>query len=190
VEQSDVFRLFVEAAERLGIAYFVTGSMASIVHGEPRLTLDLDVVVELRPEQVRAFCAAFPEPAFYCPVAAARDAVLRRFQFNIVHPDSGFKIDVILLGDSVFDRGRFGRRVRRPTGLGFDAWFASAEDVIVKKLQYFNEGGSDKHIRDIVGILKVQGPALDRDYVAGWAARLNLTSIWEDCLKHSPPETP
>ncbi|MGL4554124.1 MAG: hypothetical protein ACRC33_23420 [Gemmataceae bacterium] len=184
MKPSELLRTFATTAERLGIPYRVVGSVATITYGEIRYTNDIDILLDLRLDQVEAFCDAFPEPDFYCSRQAAREAVARRFQFNILHPGSGYKINVILPGDSVFDRGRFLRRVRCDTGLGF----ASAEDVILKKLEYFREGGSDKHIRDIVGVMKTQGAGLDRPYVADWAGRLGVAGLWEECLRRAPLE--
>ncbi len=128
--------------------------------------------------QVPEFCAAFPAPEFYCSAEAVEQAVRRRFQFNILHPQSGLKIDVIIATDSEFDRSRLSRSIRLPGGADFEAAFASPEDVIIKKLEYFHEGGSDKHLRDIVGVLKVQADRIDRDYLTDWIARLKLENEW------------
>lgn len=179
---SELLRRLAGTLERLGIPYLVTGSMATIAYGEPRFTNDIDVVVALRPEQVDAFCAAFPAPEFYCPRETVAQAVRDRFPFNILHPESGLKIDVLIPTDSEFDRARLSRGVRVQGGPDFAAWFASPEDVIVKKLQYFQEGGSEKHLRDIAGVLKVRGERLDRAYIAAWADRLGLKAEWEMVL--------
>lgn len=104
MELSDLLRRLAETLERLQIPYLVTGSLATVAYGEPRFTNDIDVVVDLRPEQVDAFCAAFPDPDFYCPQDMVRQSVQQRFPFNILHPESGLKIDVIMATDSEFDR--------------------------------------------------------------------------------------
>jgi hypothetical protein len=179
VEQSELLKRLAGTLDRLGIPYLLTGSMATSVYGEPRFTNDIDVVVALGPDQVPALCAAFPAPDFFCSPDAAEQAVRQRFQFNILHLASGLKVDVIVATDSAFDRSRLGRGVRLPAGEDFDATFASPEDVIIKKLQYFREGGSDKHLRDIVGVLKVQKERIDRRYLADWIARLGLETEWQ-----------
>src|SRR5205823_13190099 len=92
---SELLRRLAEVLERLPIPYLVTGSMATIAYGEPRFTNDIDVVVALRLDQVDAFCTSFPEPEFYCHREAVVQAVHQRFQFNIIHFESGLKIDVI-----------------------------------------------------------------------------------------------
>lgn len=178
MEPSDLLRILSSTLERLGVPYLITGSMASTAYGEPRLTNDIDVVVALKPSQVADFCAAFPEPEYFCSAAAVSQAVQRRFQFNILHPTSGLKIDVFVATDSPFDRSRLARGVRLPAGPDFDATFSAPEDVIIKKLQYHREGGSEKHLRDIVGILKIRGEQIDRGYIADWIARLKLEAEW------------
>jgi len=111
-------------------------------------------------------------------VDAARTAVQRKTQFNIIHPASGLKIDVIVGKANAFDENRF-RRVRRLKPFeDTEADFASPEDVILKKMEFYREGRSDKHIRDIAGILKISGDALDREYIDIWAAKLGLREIW------------
>ncbi|MCI0379640.1 MAG: hypothetical protein L0215_18690 [Gemmataceae bacterium] len=176
-----------ETFERLGIPYRVTGSMATIAYGEPRFTNDIDVVVRLQLEQVNALCAAFPQPEFYLSKEAAGQAVRGRHQFNILHPESGLKIDVIIASDSAFDDSRFSRGQRLKTAAEQHAWFASPEDVILKKLIYFREGGSEKHLRDIAGVLKVQGEKLDRDYIALWVGQLNVETEWHQALARLTP---
>jgi hypothetical protein len=186
VEFAEFYDYLVNALERIGIPYRIVGSMASIAYGEPRFTNDIDVVVRLEPDQVEAFCAEFPAPGFYCPVETAREAVLRRFQFNILHPASGLKADIILATDSPFDRSRFARGQRLFSTDTRQAWIASPEDVILKKLVFFREGGSEKHLRDIVGILKVQGEGIEHAYLKDWVARLGVEAEWRLVLSRMP----
>ena len=93
------------------------------------------------------------------------------------------KIDVIVPDQSEFNRSRLARGVRLPGSPDFDAWFASIEDVILKRLEYYRVGGSEKHIRDITGVLKVQAERVDRDYISMWATRLGVADIWQDVLE-------
>jgi Nucleotidyltransferase of unknown function (DUF6036) len=189
MELSDLLRRLTETLEKLQVPYIVTGSMATIAYGEPRFTNDIDVVVDLKPTHVSAFCEAFPEPDFYCPRDFVADAVRRKFQFNILHPESGYKIDVMLATDSEFDRTRLSRAARVQSSPDSTAWFASPEDVIIKKLQYYREGGSEKHIRDILGVLKIRGERVDRTYIAEWASRLGLVDEWNLVLARLSPPT-
>ena len=183
MEPSDLLRKLATELERLGIEYLVTGSIATITYGEPRFTNDIDVVVELRLDHVDAFCSAFPSPEFYCSKDAAVHAIREHFQFNILHPASGLKIDVIVPADSEFNRSRFSRRLRMPGGMDFDVWLSSPEDVIVKKMEFYKKGHSEKHVRDILGVLKLRGDKIDRDYITLWADRMQLSDIWRDILE-------
>ena len=183
MEQSELLRRLASELDRLDIRYFVTGSTATISFGGPRFTNDIDVVVEMQPDQVEALCEAFSAPEYYCSRAAAEQATRQHFQFNILHPKSGLKIDVIVAADTEFNRSRFARRLRSPGGLDFDVWFSSPEDVILKKMAYYQEGQSEKHIRDILGVLKVSAAKVDRDYIATWAEKMELTDIWNGILQ-------
>ncbi len=182
MEQSDLLRKLAAELERLGISYLITGSTATISYGEPRFTNDIDVVVELGLDHLDALWSAFPAPEYYWSKDAALLAIRQHFQFNILHPSSGLKIDVIVPANSELDRSRFNRRRRWPGGGDFEVWMSSPEDVILKKMEYYKKGQSDKHIRDIVGVLKVQAEKLDRDYIATWAERLQVSDIWLDIL--------
>ena len=129
-----------------------------------------------------AFCRQFPEEDFYVSQEAARDAVRRCSQFNIIQPSSGLKVDVIVPAPSEFNRARFARARRVQAGDGWDASFSSPEDAILKKMEFFREGGSDKHLRDITGVLKTSGSEIDRAYIDRWATTLGLTGIWQAIL--------
>jgi hypothetical protein len=189
MEQAELLKYLAKSLDELHIPYLLTGSMATIAYGEPRFTNDIDVVVAMTAGHVQAFCAAFHAPDFYCPREVVEEAVRQKFQFNILHPESGLKVDVIMASDSAFDRSRLGRGVRLPAGADFEATFAAPEDVIVKKLQYFREGGSEKHLRDIVGVLKVQGERIDQVYLADWVARLDLGNEWQLIVARLSGET-
>jgi len=184
MEPFELLSLLVRKLDELRIGYFVTGSMATIAYGEPRFTNDIDIVIALQPAQVTQFCEAFPFPDFYVSDEAVRTAIQDRRQFNIIHPASGLKIDCIIPKDEDFERSRQSRTVRLPVAQGVDVTFASPEDVIVRKMQYYHAGGSDKHLRDIAGMLKVLGERIDRPYIVNWADRLAVRDIWDLILKH------
>lgn len=184
MEPSELLRYVITVLERLGTRYFVTGSTASIFFGEPRFTNDIDIVVDLKPGDEARFCAQFPEE-FYVSEEAVRRAIARKRQFNVLHPASGLKVDVIVPADTLFNRSRFSRIQRIRPEADFEASFASPEDVIVKKMDFFREGGSEKHLRDIAGILKISGHQLDYGYIESWAETLGLETIWKTLLDRS-----
>ena len=179
MELYDLLAWVIEAFNRLQIPYLVTGSVASMAYGEPRLTNDIDIVAGIVEANIPGLLSAFPQEDFYLSEDAVRDAVRRRDQFNIIHPASGLKVDVIIRKDTAFDRSRFSRaQTIRPVAT-YQALFASPEDVILKKMEYYREGGSEKHLRDIAGMLRVSAGDIDKAYVDEWAANLGLIPIWD-----------
>lgn len=159
----------------------VTGAAASIVYGVPRLTHDLDIVIELRARDVQRFLAEFPEDRFYRPpwevvlIEAARPL---RGHFNLIEWATGFKADIYLMGDDPLHLWAMARRRKVQTG-GEELWVAPPEYVVVRKLQYFLEGGSEKHLRDIVGILMVSRAAVGFEELLEWVDRLGLREPWD-----------
>jgi hypothetical protein len=183
MEQSELLRIAVGALDELGLRYFVTGSVATIFYGEPRFTNDVDLVVDLPPTRVAEFCQKFPLPEFYVSQDAALQAAVHHGQFNIIHPESGLKIDVVVPEKNPFNQGRFLRAARVRPSADLEAMFASPEDVIIKKMQYYREGGSEKHLRDIAGILKISGDKVDKNYIARWATLFGVDTIWQAILE-------
>jgi hypothetical protein len=180
---AELLRLVTSTFEKLQVPYLVTGSVATITYGEPRFTNDIDLVVRLSSHQVQQVCDAFPDGEFYVSREAALDAVQRCSQFNIIHPNSGLKVDIMVADESAFNASRFGRSRSIAIDAGCSADFASPEDVILKKLEYYREGGSEKHLRDIAGVIKVQGSELDYQYLEIWALRLGLSRLWSKISK-------
>ena len=178
MEPDELLAYARNACESLDLLYLVTGSTATIAYGEPRFTNDIDILVDLPISKVAAFFEQFSPAQFYVSKSAIEDAVRRKSQFNVIHPASGLKIDFIVLGDSDFDRSRSARRRELYVLQEHSVWFAAPEDVIIKKMVYFREGGSDKHLRDIAGVLRIQGERIDRDYIQRWVDRLGLAEIW------------
>jgi hypothetical protein len=182
MQPTELLAFVASVCDRLGLPYFVSGSVASAYYGEYRSTRDVDIVVALRPAKVVEFCAAFPAPEFYVSVEAARQAVLGGSQFNIIHPASGFKADIMLPEPSDYSEMRFERARRVRLDDGAERVFSAPEDVILMKLRYYQEGGSDKHLRDIASMLKVSGDQIDRAYIATWAARFDVAGVWSQVL--------
>jgi hypothetical protein len=178
MELYDLLARVIEVFENLHIPYLVTGSLAAMAYGEPRLTNDIDIVAGIDETHIPALLPAFPEEEFYLSEDALRDAVVRRDQFNIIHPSSGLKVDVIIRKDTAFDRSRFSRAHKIRPVETYEANFASPEDVIIKKMEYYREGGSEKHLRDIASMLRISGAEIDQRYIEEWVATLGLVPIW------------
>lgn len=191
VEPTELLTYSTTVFERLGVPYAIVGSMASSFFGEARLTNGVDILADLRPEHVRPLLDAFPADVYYVSEDAVRSAIVQRSQFNIIHPDAGLKVDVMLPQDSAYDVQRLARRGRGwPQGASAPSFFASPEDVIVKKLEFHLEGGSDKHIRDIAGIIKAGAVALDVAYIEHLADEIGNLNGWREAQRRATAKVP
>lgn len=175
----------VEALESLGIRYHLGGSFASSIHGVPRQTHDADLVAEVSVGDASALANALGD-AFYADVSAMREAVRSGRSFNIVDLESAFKVDVFVKGEGPFDREEFERAEPQiiDAESGRTIVVKSAEDTVLRKLQWFVAGGgtSDRQWTDVLGLLKVQTGRLDVDYMRRWAASLGLEEHLERAL--------
>ena len=172
---------FLEPLERLGLPYCVTGSVAASVYGEPRLTADIDIVLLLKAADIGALRGAFQESAYYLPpdeMLRLQAARCSRGTFNMIHHASQFKAVIYVASHDPLHLWALEHR-RRVTLEGGGAWIAPPEYVVLRKLEYFREGGQDKHLRDIRYI--VAATALDRAFLDSEIARLGLTEQWSRC---------
>lgn len=192
MEQIDVLRLTFQVLERLEIPYALVGSYGSSVFGEPRFTRDIDILVDLPEQKVSLFCAAFPPPDFYLSELAVREAVRARHQFNLLHPGSGNKVDFILPRNTPWNRSQLGRSIRIQLLPNLEGSVAAPEDVIIGKLWYYSEGGGDRHLRDIAGMLRISGSRVNRSEVERWAKELGYLEIWRQvtAMADSADNTP
>lgn len=146
------------------------------------MTLDIDIVIDLHSNQIESLCRAFPPPDFYVSEIAAREAVNRRRQFNVLYPSTAVKIDFMIARNDEWGRMQLTRARTRLYDRDIKLQVCSPEDVIISKMRYYKEGKSPKHLRDIAGVLDLQKDSLDRDYIRKWADSLKLQEIWEQIL--------
>lgn len=179
-ELSSFFTYVVGVMERLQIPYMVAGGFAAIFYGEPRLTIDVDIVADIKINHVKAFIQAFPLPEYYLSEEGVYDSLRRRYPFNVIQSTTGAKVDVVPLPDEPSTRAAFSRRQRMVYNeAGQEADFISAEDIILAKLFAFEKTGSEKHLRDARGVLVVQWGQLDLELIRRIADRSGVLAQFE-----------
>ncbi|WP_437227439.1 hypothetical protein SH661x_000350 [Planctomicrobium sp. SH661] len=179
MKQIEVLAYAVDAMDELGIRYALVGSYASMAYGEFRMTNDIDILAEIATHQIADICARFLPPDWYVSAMAANEAVTKRRRFNVVHLPTGNKIDFIIPRDNDWSEQQLGRRLPIAILPARSVFAAHPEDIILGKLLYYREGGSDKHLRDIAGMLDISGDQIDRQQVSDWAEELSVRDIWE-----------
>jgi hypothetical protein len=165
--------------EALGLRYAVGGSLASSVAGEPRSTQDADISVELPPEHVDALLDGL-SAKFYVPAERLRHAARERLSVNIIHLQTAVKVDLFVAGATPIDEEVLRRRVAfSPRSASHVLYVYTPEDVLLHKLRWYQRGGgtSERQWRDVIGIIRVQGSALDRDYIRRWADALGVADL-------------
>ena len=180
MDASDPIWLYADPLNAAGIPYMVTGATAAILYGAPRLTNDLDLVIELTLPRLAELPTLFPAEVFYCPpvdviaVERQRDS---RGHFNLIHHDTGYKADLYLAGSDPLHRWGLDRR----RALSFESrtlWVAPPEYVIIRKLEFHREGGSAKHVEDVRAILLTTGAALNRAFLDREIEARGLADLW------------
>jgi predicted nucleotidyltransferase len=168
------------ALEQEDITYILVGSFASSLHGMYRSTADIDILADIKPEQVRPLFEALRE-SFYLDEHTMRDAVAQGRSFNAIHFDSVFKVDIFVAGSDEFAVAQLNRRVLRRLSPDKDetVYVATAEDTVLAKLQWYRAGNetSNTQWNDVLGILGTSRYSLDLQYLDQWAGQLGLTEL-------------
>lgn len=174
----DVLRTVQSALEVAGIPYMVTGSFASSIHGEPRASKDIDIVIAPTRDQLVDFVRQFPADKYYADEEDALQSFAHESMFNIIDFASGWKVDFIFLKSRPFSQIEFGRRKEEDFG-GLRISFATAEDILIAKLEWAKMGESQRQIEDAASIIRIKGDSLDGTYVEKWVKELALEQQWE-----------
>jgi hypothetical protein len=182
-------RPIVDLFDRIGVAYSVVGSVASSAHGIARATLDVDLVADLPGRLVHEVVSALHD-AYYIDRDMAADAVQRKAMFNVVHLATMLKVDIYVLTDRPFDRESFRRRralalEEEPSARSYQV--DTPEDTVIHKLEWFRAGGdvSERQWGDLIGVIRVQGTALDIAYMRRWAGDLGVSDLLERALREA-----
>jgi len=181
----DLIQLFVRPLHAIGIDYMISGSVASMYFGEPRLTLDVDLVLHLEAADVAKLSKVFPAESYYLPpedVLVLEQRRPSRGHFNVIHHETGMKADCYPSRSHPYWEWAWKNR-RSETMDGGDVWFAPPEYVILWKLEFWREGGGDKHLRDIAGMRSVSGETFDQKFLAESTQVLGLAGIWRKVVQ-------
>jgi len=177
-DQKMVLRDCTERFERLGIAYMLTGSMAMVNYAIMRMTADIDIVIEAAASDAGKIIAEF-EPDYYVPHGRVRDAISRRFMFNLLHQEKLVKVDCVIRKETEFQREAFSNR-KKIRFSDFDVWIISREDLILSKLNWARDTHSEMQMRDAANILR---NGYDEDYIKHWAAQLGIENLLAETLE-------
>lgn len=178
----EVFQRVVGALERAGIPYMLTGSFASSYHGVARATQDIDIVVSPNADQIRAFIKLLPDDDYYADENAALEAQRLQRQFNVVDRRTGWKIDLIIRKSRPFSVREFDRRETADV-YGVKLAIATAEDVLLAKLEWAKRGESQRQIEDAAEILKRRASDLDLQYIREWVNQLKISAQWQEACR-------
>lgn len=180
------------ALDQLGIPYMLVGSFASSIHGMYRATADIDILADIKTEQVRPLFEALRD-SFYVDEHVMREAVTKRCSFNAIHYDSVFKVDFFVAKPDDFTIAQLDRRQLSKISPDRDeaVYVATAEDTILAKLRWYQAGNetSINQWNDILGILGTSKHMLDLDYLRLWAGKLGLTNLLESAVADAQEES-
>lgn len=181
----DLLCQMAEILDELEVPYALGGSMASSLLGEPRTTIDVDMAVRLEGDAGEALLERAGS-LFYIPMGPARDAIRTHSSFNLIDTSNALKVDLFVLGTGLLDRMQIERRVLIPVpGAARGIWVTAAEDQVLRKLDWFRQGGSlsDRQWRDVVGILRIHHQSVDLDYLHASALEVGLSIEVADALR-------
>src|SRR5215207_3171913 len=174
--------------EKIGVPYLIGGSLASTLYGMVRTTQDSDIIAEMQLKHVQLFVASL-QNEFFIDEEMIAESIQRNSSFNIIHRDTMFKVDVFIPRPRPFHQSQLARAQRQTFFLESEmsANFASAEDTILSKLEWYRMGGevSDRQWRDILGVLKTREGELDLNYLRKWAKELKVSDLLERALKQA-----
>jgi hypothetical protein len=177
-EPSSFLAVLAQAFDGAGVPFMLAGSFASSMHGAPRATQDIDLVIDPSFESLDRLLGLLSSDRLYVDADVARDEFRRRGQFNVIDLETGWKADLIFRKARRFSRSELERKVTL-TVLGLSVPVASAEDTILAKLEWAKLGQSERQLRDVRGILDVCKGALDRDYIERWLDDLGVRELWQ-----------
>ncbi len=182
MDQRETFRLVVRTLNKLGVDYMITGGFAVSFWGKPRSTHDLDVLIKIQTQKANLI-RTFRDLGFYISEEAVEDAIARKFQFNIIHPESDLKVDFWVVGEDERHNTEFERKLKEKVLDNDEVYMISPEDLILIKLEWYKQSGSSRHLEDAEGIYEIQKGNLDVDYLRSRAIKFDLGDLLLDLIK-------
>mgnify|MGYP001004884259 CR=1 FL=1 len=173
-----ILKLVITKLEELNIPYMLSGSLAGSFYAQPRMTRDIDIVIELAAEQIAKITEIFSGD-FYIDEDDVNEAVRLQSMFNIIHYQAVVKIDFIIRKDSLYRKLEFERRIRKIIA-GFALWVVSPEDLIISKIFWARDSKSELQLNDVSSIMKYQAKKLDWEYIEYWVKELGSGQLWEE----------
>ena len=168
----ELLKRVTDSLEFKEISYMLSGSLALNAYSVPRMTLDIDIVIELHDEQLNDFFEIFKDE-FYINENTVKEETKRHGMFNVIDHKTGFKIDFIIKKETEYRNHEFSRR-RRESIADFEVWIVSPEDLIISKIDWIQQYQSDKQINDIQNLLAI--PDIDMEYIIFWCEKLRLNT--------------
>jgi len=183
MSQKDFLARLVAKLEEAGIPYMISGSLGSSLHGEPRATNDIDLIIAPNVAQLNTFIQSLSE-GYYISPEAAQEAFTNRSMFNVIDHQTGWKADLIIRKDREYSQEEFKRRITANI-LGVEVTVISPEDAILSKLEWSRESESELQFRDALGVAVVQWERLDKEYLQKWARVLSVEDFLETLLRNA-----
>ena len=180
IDELGVLKVVIKRLESAGIHYMVSGSIAANFYTIPRMTRDVDIVIEVEEADSERIYSLFSDD-FYIDMESVKDAIHGKHMFNVIHNEAIIKVDFIIRKDTEYRKVEFERR-RHIVFEGVRIDIASPEDLVISKLYWAKDSLSEMQIRDVRNMIKTV-PDMDTEYIEKWVARLGLEEIYRKANK-------
>jgi len=176
----------VNALEKFSIPYYIGGSIASSIYGMARATMDIDIVADVKLHHISLLKHEL-ETSYYIDEDMIKEAIQNISSFNLIHLETAIKIDVFILKDIPYHQNALERKIKdtfEDDDIKTEFYFSSSEDIIISKLQWYELGGkiSERQWLDVIGVIKIQGDFLDKNYLKVWAKKLGIFELLKNAF--------
>lgn len=179
--QEEIVKKVAGVFERKNIPYMLTGGIAVNYYGRPRFTHDVDLVIQIQFKDAQEIIQLF-EKEFYVAIEGIVEAIQYQTMFNLIHFETGFKVDCWILKDEEYAKIAFERR-RKELIFAQRTYISSAEDLVISKLDWYKKSDIQKHYEDVLGIFQIQAEKLDLGYIRKWGKSFSFLETVEGLIK-------